>query len=1201
MEQEGRRLERHQGTSGRQEVTQLDSEGCDLFGMGAGANPSFLSLEQLLNTCTTFRHIGCVLCWLVVMGVRSLAGISRASDFMNGLVNILTVKTREAFKRKKGSSFPLREGDLGDMVVRFQATSFDDLSKEEFVQAWYRSAWIYLIFYALNGLHGPTAGVPPGRWTMSDRSVAKIVGGAVEKRAAHDVQVHTTFDSWKKEMASKNVGYSGEEVGKCIPLTFQQVEPALPLKEHGGSVEAVDWVGARSREFLLNPSLILKDPREVVLPRMPGRVHIVPEDRVRIAQGLIDRGICDWLELDSVYQIDNTPILNGLFGVEKPAKLPDGRPVLRLIMNLVGSNSTQYQLEGNTGSLPSITAWQSVFMDGDERLVLHQSDMSSAFYLFKLPRVWMPYLAFNVVVGGDLIGKNPVKKYALASCVLPMGWLSSVGLMQEISENILKRSQLNLPNQIARHKTLPLWFTELLERALDSDVAWWHVYLDNFACGERVVPGSGSDCAKLCHDIAERAWHAAGIITSEKKKVVGASRIVELGAEVDGDQKTLGVSTERLVKLMQATLWCLYSPFLNRKCLQIICGRWIFAFQFRRPAMCNFNRVWSVSSGKAKISAILKREVRAELFHAIFLGPLLFCHLGAKISPVITASDASESGGAVGYATSLSTQGEDYVHAASKSESNCTALPIMILSLFNGIGGAFRAYDIAGILPQIRIAVECDKAANRITMRRWPGVELVLDVKLIDRKMVKEWARRFTQIEEIHVWGGFPCVDLSSAKANRLNLEGPGSKLFWEIPRIVALLKEIFGEGVVVKEVLENVASMDKDAALQISAALHCKPYLVDCVHSVPMRRPRYCWTTESLEGLFSDVHFVQGQYWLEVIAKAEYPLTASWITPGCTWDGEREGAVFPTAMKAIRRVQPPPHPAGLGKCSGECISRWQADEYRYPPYQYHLKYIIRNGEKWRLLNASERELLLGYGLGHTLLAMSASEVKRFPVEFEDKRSSLLGDSFSIYSFVMFAVACCRSYLPIIAYQHLSKRMGMAPGFRASLKLQAPLSRTLRYGTPLIQLERQRRGVEDLNRIFLRRTNHTGSDVRIATGEIMAPKQFPRQSVESAWWEWKEGFARKWKRKEHINVLELRAVLWAIQFQISRFQCLDARIFHISDSYICLSIVSKGRSGSKMLTRILQQISAHCLAFGLYVVVGHVDSMDNPTDEGSRR
>ena len=69
-------------------------------------------------------------------------------------------------------------------------------------------------------------------------------------------------------------------------------------------------------------------------------------------------------------------------------------------------------------------------LEGDEELELHQSDMSSAFYLFKLPETWGPFLAFNVVIPGASVGLEEFEKVALCANVVPMGWSSSVGLMQ---------------------------------------------------------------------------------------------------------------------------------------------------------------------------------------------------------------------------------------------------------------------------------------------------------------------------------------------------------------------------------------------------------------------------------------------------------------------------------------------------------------------------------------------------------------------------------------------------------------------------------------------------------------------------------------------------------------------------------------------------------------------------------------------------
>ena len=83
-------------------------------------------------------------------------------------------------------------------------------------------------------------------------------------------------------------------------------------------------------------------------------------------------------------------------------------------------------------------------------------------------------------------------------------------------------------------------------------------------------------------------------------------------------------------------------------------------------------------------------------------------------------------------------------------------------------------------------------------------------------------------------------------------------------------------------------------------------------------------------------------------------------------------------------------------------------------------------------------------------------------------------------------------------------------------------------------------------------------------------------------------------------MLELETVLLGIKFQVQRYGATDMRIFQLCDSYVCMSVVSKGRSSSKQLTRVLNQISAYLLAHGLQLVMAHVDSLDNPSDAGSR-
>ena len=184
---------------------------------------------------------------------------------------------------------------------------------------------------------------------------------------------------------------------------------------------------------------------------------------------------------------------------------------------------------------------------------------------------------------------------------------------------------------------------------------------------------------------------------------------------------------------------------------------------------------------------------------------------------------------------------------------------------------------------------------------------------------------------------------------------------------------------------------------------------------------------------------------------------------------------------------------------------------------------------------------------------------------------SLLGDSFSIYSFVIVAATLFPKFISRVDYDHLTRRMGMAPGSVLSLELEAPLSRKLRYG---FQGLSEQASVEMLNRILLLRTHRTGSDVWISAGQVLNPKAVTRQSIEADWWSWKPVFTTPWKLKEHINFLELSSILLSVKYHASHLQHLQARIFHLTDSYVCMSVVPKGRSGSRQLDRILKELNS---------------------------
>ena len=67
-----------------------------------------------------------------------------------------------------------------------------------------------------------------------------------------------------------------------------------------------------------------------------------------------------------------------------------------------------------------------------------QSDMQNSFYLLKIPPQWHKYLSFNIARRRCDVTESEETDLVCLSCnVLPMGWGSSVPIMQEISEQLL--------------------------------------------------------------------------------------------------------------------------------------------------------------------------------------------------------------------------------------------------------------------------------------------------------------------------------------------------------------------------------------------------------------------------------------------------------------------------------------------------------------------------------------------------------------------------------------------------------------------------------------------------------------------------------------------------------------------------------------------------------------------------------------------
>ena len=870
---------------------------------------AFEFMAQIAEVGSSLGKLGCCMAWMICQAEIAKVSSEKVTSIW-GLLAGFGAGPLAVHRSQKKGAYPLRLGELHILWEALVRSSLQEVTADGFVEKLQEDAWLFCCVQYCNFQAGCRS-FEKGRWRSWERRVVTTLRNSVVRTLAQDGTVERSVGLVEKELSSRFLSYTGEEIPKLEVLTIGQVEPSLPPASHGGAISASNWVRGRTKEFLEHPEDCVRDVVEDEgLPKLQARVHIESDDRVGLAKLLVERGICGWTE---------------------ESDLSDGRPVLRLIMNLIPSNAVMQQMQGSVAELPMVTQYLSISLDENETLLMSQSDMTAAFYLFGLGDAWMRYLCFNLAVDGKELGKVGGRKYFLSCKVLPMGWSSAVSVMQEISQNLLFCFGLPKEEQVRKTRGLPLWLCDALGKSSREKRCWWHIYLDNFFAGEKCKKGESGDQASGLHAMAEKAWATTGVISSEKKQISVCNKVDELGARFGGEEQFLGASGERLVKIIQTTAVVLSKVQVPKKWLQVVTGRWIHVLQFRRSGMSTLHLVWRWISGK-RMGGRKLLKAREELFMMMLGAPLFHTFLGAQVSGVTTCSDASGKGGAVASSNCLTKEGKDFTHSQRGMEEGLVDLPqLLVLSLFNGIGGAFRCYDVLGVQPGVLVSCEIDASANRVVFRRWPHAKQVFDVRSIDEKMVRKWLFEFPLITIIHLWAGFPCVDLSSVKFGRKNLQGSESSLFFEILRILRIIRRVFGEGVKVTFFIENVASMDKSALEEISQHLGVKPFRVQCSDVVPISRPRLCWTDEDFYPM-PGLKIKEKNDYFEITAEGRFPDKKQWLREGCEWPGEQWGTVFPTCMKNIKRRSPPPAPAGIDRADYDTVCRWRSDDFRYPP-----------------------------------------------------------------------------------------------------------------------------------------------------------------------------------------------------------------------------------------------------------------------------
>lgn len=181
-----------------------------------------------------------------------------------------------------------------------------------------------------------------------------------------------------------------------------------------------------------------------------------------------------------------------------------------------------------------------------------------------------------------------------------------------------------------------------------------------------------------------------------------------------------------------------------------------------------------------------------------------------------------------------------------------------VLSLFDGISCARVALERVGIPVEDYYASEVDKYAIQISKKNWPNIEQIGDIREIEtvKRLTKKVINNNYVIESIKenidlLIGGSPCQDLSIAKKDRKGLNGERSGLFWEYVRI---LKEVRPHYFI----LENVASMPKEAKQIITETLGVEPIMINASLVSAQNRKRLFWVGRLVDNKYIKVDITQ-------------------------------------------------------------------------------------------------------------------------------------------------------------------------------------------------------------------------------------------------------------------------------------------------------------------------------------------------------
>ena len=796
-------------------------------------------------------------------------------------------------------------------------------------------AWIQCFTVSLNSLWGDDVfydGLPRGYQRQC------LEGIFVEVRRLCRLNTRVEVVNWSDFFKIRSVDYKGDEVKVARWFSWENISPALPREIGRVPLEALCSHGAK--HYVTHFDQYLKPREEWGLLTRP-RVMVEDASWGQVCQGLVASGVCCFIEEHEVFEMDQGPLLNGLFGVPKDERTESGTEIYRLIMNLVPLNSLCRPLSGDVDTLPTWSGMSPFFLQPGQNLVVSSEDVKCFFYTMAVPPSWIKYLAFNKPVPDHALPSHLKNKSVfLASRVLPMGFLNSVCLAQHVHRTLVARSgsgEINAPEDEHRK-----------DRAIPQRDVTWRVYVDNFDLLEKIEATQMLHVEGSCPAgvLALRQEYEQWEIPRNLKKAVSRAPIAELqGATVEGEQGIAFPREAKLPKYFSMALALSMEQGGTQRQWQVVCGGLVYFTMFRRPLLGSLNRVWSHIEEFNSGSSWYRRtpnDCRIEVLRFLGCLPLARMDFRLGVHPLVTCSNASSTGGGLCVSRGTTALGQLVSEGCLRGElpENRSEHAVFAVGLFDGIGALRVALDALGVPVLGYVSAEKEDTGRRVVESHFPGVITVDDVKDIDEELVKTWSVKFSQCSLVLLGAGPPCQGVSGLNADRLGaLRDARSSLFTHVPRTRELLRRFF-VWCPVHSLMESVASMDRQDRDVMTQSIGDEPLLCDAGCFTWCHRPRLYWMSWDIA---EDEHSQMAhdeQHHLKRLTLDGRQGLGQLIRSG--WTKVDSQAPFPTFTTSRPRDNAGRKPAGIKQCYDHELQRWRDDSHRFLPTNFVIAIVCR-------------------------------------------------------------------------------------------------------------------------------------------------------------------------------------------------------------------------------------------------------------------